>query len=273
MKAILCPGAILLFSALLAAQTPAVVENGVLNAASYAGPGTPGNAVAPGSLVAIFGSDLAGGLSQADSVPLSTSLANVSVTFGNTPAALLFVSPGQVNAQLPWNLLPEGAQSGTATVVVTRNGLSSQARTVLLAPISPGFFTLPGTGLGPAVVVNSSDGSISQPAGSVTGIAAHPASRGSAIIIYANGLGPVTPAVQNGQASLDALRRTVTTPTVLIGGVEAQVLFSGLTPQFPGVNQVNVVVPADAPIGDSVPLQFRFPGITTSEQVTIAVSQ
>ncbi len=273
MRLLQCAAVCVLFLTCAAAQTPAVADNGILNAASYTTAGNPGFAVAPGSLVAIFGSGLAAGLSQADSVPLSTSMANVSVSFGGTPAPLLFVSPNQVNAQLPWEALPQGAASGSLNVVVTFNGNASQPKTVQLAQFSPAIFTFPGTGLGPAVAVNSADGSVSQPDGLVPGVSAHPASRGSIIIIYANGLGPVNPPAQNGAPSLDTLRRTTTNPVVLIGGVAADLLFAGMSPQFPGVNQVNARVPATAPIGNAVPLQLQVGGLTTSDQVTIAVGQ
>lgn len=258
-----------LFLSMAAAQTPSVAENGVLNGASYATPGQPGNPAAPGSLVSIFGTELASGLSVADSVPLSTSLSGVTVSFNNTAAPIQFVSPTQVNAQIPWNL-PPGPQAGAATVVVTRDGRASAPRNFQVAQFSPGIFTLTGNGVGLAVAVNSDDGSVAQAAGSVQGIATRPARPGGAIIVYATGLGPVDPAVADGAASLDALRRTTTIPTVLIGGREAQVLFSGLAPQFPAVNQLNVVVPEGLPPGQ-LAVQLRVGGVTTSDQVTIAV--
>ena len=62
---------------LVEAQTPSVAENGVLNAASYANPASPGSAVAPGSLVSIFGSNLAPDTATANSLPLPASLAGV----------------------------------------------------------------------------------------------------------------------------------------------------------------------------------------------------
>jgi uncharacterized protein (TIGR03437 family) len=59
---------------------------------------------------------------------------------------------------------------------------------------------------------------------------------------------------------------------VLIGGQPASVSFSGLSPQFVGVNQLNVVVPNVTP-GNSVPIQIQAGGITTSSQITIAIAQ
>src|SRR5580692_1060308 len=90
-----------IFSLTLAAYAqPSVSAGGVLNGASFA----TGQPVAPGSLVSIFGSDLASGTAAATSVPLSTSLGNVKVTFNNIAAPLNYVSGGQINAQVPFEL-------------------------------------------------------------------------------------------------------------------------------------------------------------------------
>jgi uncharacterized protein (TIGR03437 family) len=239
---------------------PAIVSGGVVNGASFA----QGQAVAPGSLVSIFGTGLASGLAVADSVPLSTSMNGVSVTFNNIPAPLLFVSTGQINAQLPWEL-----PAGNATAVVTNNGAASPATTIQVGSVSPGVFALAS---GQAIAINNADGTLAAPAGSIAGLTTHPANRGDAVIIYADGLGPVTPAVGDGQiAGYTPLAVTLNTPIVLVGGAQAQVLFSGLTPQFVGVNQVNIIVPQSAPTGGQVSLQIQMGGITSTSQVTMAV--
>src|SRR3954454_16034869 len=95
------------------AQIPAVTQGGVVNAASNTG------TVAPGQLVSIYGTNLAETLTKADTVPLSTELGDVSVTFNGISTPLLFVSASQINAQLPWNVLSSGT-TGTATVAVKR---------------------------------------------------------------------------------------------------------------------------------------------------------
>lgn len=253
-------------------QTPSVrSSDGVLNSASYATEGQPGFGVSPGYLISIFGTELAERLTVAGSIPLSTSIDNISVSFNDKPAPLLFVSPGQINAQLPWDAIPADQASGTATVVVTRGANRSEPRQVQLARFSPGIYTLTSDGVGQAVAVNAADGSVTQPAGAVPGVNTRPGRRGEAIILYVSGLGPVDPPAIPGAASLDTLRRTTTLPAVLIGGVEAPLIFSGLAPEFPAVNQVNVTIPDGAPAGDRVPIQVRIGGITSTNQVTIAV--
>ena len=90
-------------------------------------------------------------------------------------------------------------------------------------------------------------------------------------MVLATGLGIVDPPGRDGQASLDAERRTLAIPVVLIGGTQAVVQFSGLSPQFPGVYQLNVGVPPVAP-ADQVPIQIRIGDITTTDRITIAVA-
>jgi uncharacterized protein (TIGR03437 family) len=256
-------GISLVIASALAAQTPAVDRGGVVNGASF----TAGQAVAPGSLVSIFGSNLAAGLAEAGSIPLSTSLGDVqSVTFNNIPAPLRFVSGGQINAQVPWNV-----PAGAVNVVVTRAGGASAPEPAQVGTFSPGVFAFPTGGQLLGIVLDNETGTLAQPEGSIPGLTTAPTQAGRALIVYATGLGPVDPPVDTGAASLDALRRTTTMPTVLIGGVQAQVLFSGLAPQFVGVNQLSIIVPQGIQPGNAVPLQIQIGGITTSNQVTIAV--
>jgi hypothetical protein len=221
------------------AQPPAVSSGGVINAANGLTP------VTPGSLVSIFGTNLAAGLAQADTIPLSTKLNNVSVTFNGIQAPLLFVSGGQINA-------------------------ASAPQSLQVGPFSPGIFAINNI----AVAING-DGSIAAPAGAIPGITTKPAKIGDplGLVILCTGLGVVNPPGVDGAASLDALRTAVTTPTVLIGGKAATVVFAGMSPQFVGVNQINVGIPAGTPTGNSVSLQLSLGGVTTDPKVTIAVSQ
>jgi len=90
-------------------------------------------------------------------------------------------------------------------------------------------------------------------------------------VIYATGLGPVDNTPADGGIP-STLARTLTMPIVLVGGMQADVAFSGLQPQFVGVNQVNIVIP-NVPPGNAVPLQIQMGGVTSPNNVTIAVSQ
>ena len=245
------------------AQTPAVSAGGVSNAANGLSP------VTPGALVSIYGSNLAGGLAQADSIPLATQLSDVKVTFNGVPAPLLFVSSGQINAQLPWGVLSSGT-SGTANVVVTRGSQASAPQNFQVGPFSPGIFAI-----GNIAVAINPDGSIAAPAGAIPGVPTKPAKIGDpgGLVILCTGLGPVNPAAKDGNNSLDALRTVTTMPTVMIGNKAATVVFAGMSPQFVGVNQINVSIPDGTPTGNAVPIQISLGGTTTSASTTIAVTQ
>ncbi|HEX5230399.1 MAG TPA: hypothetical protein VFW44_21955 [Bryobacteraceae bacterium] len=262
-----------LFSGLAFAQSPAITSGGVLNGASFA----KGQAITPGSLVSIFGTNLASKTSAADTVPLSHSLGGVVVQFqnGNTKilAPMLFAQAddpannigGQLNVQVPWGIVPEGS-SATVKVVVNNNGKISPSVAVQVAPFSPGVFSSNGM-----AIAQNPDGTLAWPSGVVPGLTTHPAKIGDVITVYATGLGAVQNTPADGHNSLDQLRNTITIPQILVGGVSAKVDFSGLSPQFVGVNQLNVTVPNVAP-GDKVPFQIVVGGITTSADITMAVS-
>ena len=236
----------------------------IKNAASFAA-----NPLTPGSLISIFGNGLASGaLEQATTVPLPTTLGGTSMTFNNIPAALLFVSQGQINGQVPWKVLPN--LNGAVVVIVTVNGTPLPPFNVTLSPFSPAIFATQ-AGAGPGIAINQ-DGTLAAAAGSIPGIATRPSKYGEVIFILATGLGAVDLGIADGAASGDALRYTATKPRVLIGGASAQVLFWGLSPQFVGVNQLNVIVPDGIDTG-SVPLQISIGGVTSTDKVTMAVQK
>jgi uncharacterized protein (TIGR03437 family) len=254
------------------AQTPAITNGGIVNGASFAG----GQPVAPGSLVAIFGSNLGSTLAIADSVPLGTSMQNVSVTFNGTPARMYSIVPNDhLNVQVPWTI-----PAGSADVVVKNNGTSSAPATVQVASIAPGIFSYADAAANVlrAIAYNNSDGTFAWPTGAVA-VPSRPVKIGdpTTLVILATGLGPahVTPgdgAPPSASSTLSDLS-TNTAPKVLVGGVEAQVVFAGLSPQFVGVYQLNVVLAAGTPTGNTVSLQISMGGITTTDQIKIAVTQ
>jgi uncharacterized protein (TIGR03437 family) len=230
----------------------------MVNAASFA----LGQSLAPGSLASIFGTGLAVSTAQASLSALPTELAAVSVAIGGVAAPLQYVSPTQLNLQVPWNL-----PTGAANVSVATNGFVLPPLRISISPYSPAIFTTR-DGSGQAVAINL-DGSIAAPAGAMPGSAARPARPGDYIMIFATGLGPVAPAITDGRSALDGLRTTLTVPRVLIGNASAEVTFSGLSPQFAGVNQINAIVP---PVpGGVLPLQLEIGGVLTTGKITIAV--
>lgn len=255
----------------LRAQTPVIAAGGVLNGASFDKTGQP---VAPGSLISIFGNSLANATASADSIPLSTTLSSVNVSFNGVAAPLKDVVHGgsfdQINAQIPWEVLPAGTTSGTAQVIVTRNGVPSAPLSVNIGT-APGIFTFPG-GVGQAVAYGNSDGAIAAPSNSGLPFTSHPAKINdpTTLVILCTGLGAVSPTVPTGGIPT-GLSTTVTQPVVLVGGVQAQVVFSGMS-QFVGVYQLNIVIAPGTPVNNAVPLQIRMNGVTSTDQVTIAVS-
>jgi uncharacterized protein (TIGR03437 family) len=252
--------AVLLFLAAsgLAIAQPTV--GGIVNGASF----VPGQAIAPGSLFSIFGSKLANAPAGADTIPLSTTLGGVTVKFVNggtsVEAPLLYLQSNQINAVVPWNLV-----AGDATVVVTNGTVPSAPASVKIGDFSPAVFAI-----GTMAAVQNVDGSLAQPAGSIPGRTTHPAAIGDVVIIYATGLGPVVTTPAEGDTP-STTTDTLHKPFVAIGGFSADIQFSGLSPQFVGVYQLNVVVP-NVPPGNTVPLQITLGGIT-SPALTMAVSK
>jgi uncharacterized protein (TIGR03437 family) len=259
---------IALFSAIVLHAQPSIVPGGVLNAASFAKNGLVGAPVAPGSLVAIFGSGLGATQADADTVPFSNNLGGVTATFNGVPAPLRDVVPaaGIINVQIPFEAFPAGQGSAQATLVVNFNGQSATQQ-VPMVPSAPGIFTLP-SGVGYAVLVNLKDGTIAAPGPNVPGgftLASHPIPRGTATYFYATGLGAMTPAVLDGAGSptdpSGAYPQCNANPIIWIGGVNTGVMahvdFAGQAPGYPGVYQVNFTIPANAPTGNSIDLQLQ----------------
>jgi len=247
-------------------QAPAINQGGVVDAASFA----VGRPVSAGNIVAIFGTNLASQIATADTVPWSSSLANVSVTFNNIAAPLQFVAPGQINAQIPWNVLPAGT-SGTVNAVVTSQGVPSAPQAVAINAFAPGVYTYNNH----AVAINIQDptsaryGSFAAPTGTVGSYPAFPAQVNDLLLVYAGGLGQVDNPPANGNAPTTAVN-TLQLPVVLVNNVPRHVVFSGLAPGFPGINQVNLTVPQVAS-GSALPFQIQTGGLTSTSAANIAV--
>ncbi len=241
----------------LAIDSPAVNIGGLVSAAGNPGGGP--QTVSPGSLVTLYGTSLSDTTLLATGVSvLPTTLGGVQVLVNGVPAPLLYVSSTQINFQMP-----TGLSGNTATVVVVKNGVAGLETSVVLAPEAPGIFTLDNSGKGPGAVLNQN---------SSVNSAENAASSGSVIQIYATGLGATNPPVAAGVPGplTPPYSLTVQTATVLINGVQAEVLYSGLAPGFAGAYQVNARIPAGTPAGSAVTLQIKIGG-GISNIVTIAV--
>jgi uncharacterized protein (TIGR03437 family) len=204
------------------APVPPAIES-VANAASYSTA-----AISPGSLISIFGSNLAGITASAPSVPLPMSIADTSVMVGGVPAPILYESAGQINAQVPWEVA-----AGPAAVVVRTGGASSASANVTIQAAAPGLFTDRNGG----VAALNADGSANSQQS--------PAASGSVMSIFFTGQGPVTTAVDDGASPHTGTIVSATLPaSATIGGAAAQITFAGLAPLYPGVAQMNLKVPA-----------------------------
>jgi len=245
-----------------AAPAPSVNVKGIVNAASYQ------TLLAGNTIASLFGTNLAGSTASALVIPLPMSLGGVSVLVDGTPAPLFYVSPTQINFQMPWRLLN---QTQTAIAVVS-GGASSGAAMVSLTPVGPSIFTLNSQGSGQGAILFSSVNTFVAPAGSVPGSQAQPGMAGSGISVYCTGLGAVnsgTFAFSDGGASNGADKITGNA-TVTIGGVNAPVSYAGVGPGFVGLYQVNVTIPSGTVSGSAIPVVLTVNGIA-SNTVTIAV--
>jgi uncharacterized protein (TIGR03437 family) len=232
---------------------PSITAGGVVDGVSF----TLGQGLAPGSYISIFGSALADCNEVYSAMPivyLPVSLAGVFVSFTDgevsAPGHIRFVSPTQINVQIPW----EFQGHSTVRMFVSMSYLYSNVYTLNLAQYSPGVFGVEDANSGSSVVS-----------------AANPAHRGDTLEIYANGLGPVgiTPPSGEPTPSTLPLSNTAFPATVTIGGVAAQVIFSGLAPGWVGLYQVNAVVAPTTPTGNQ-PLVVSIGGVS-SPAVNLAV--
>lgn len=245
---------------------PAVNDSGVVNNASFA-PGT--SPLAPGSIAAIFGSNLNDGSTVLSSSfgadgKLLTTLGGAQVTINGAPAPLFYSTPSQLGVQIPTDLA-----AGSAAVQVTVGGQTSATQTLLIDASAPGVFSLSQDGKGQGAVLIANTDIIAAPAGSIPGRSTRPAQPGEFITIFSTGLGQVNPPLDTGVAA--TANATVSTPSITIDGVPANVQFSGMAPGFVGLNQVNVQVPAGTRSASNIPVVLTIDG-KQSNTVTIAVS-
>jgi uncharacterized protein (TIGR03437 family) len=241
---------------------PQTTSTAFVNAANPSG----GNALAPRSIASLFGTNLAPQVAVADlAPPLPFTLGGVTMTMGGGSVPLFFVSPTQINFQIPLFTL----NGQISTILTVTQGASTTSITVQLKPYAPALFTTNAGGTGQASTLIAGTTSLAAPIGAFP--ASRPARIGEYLSIYATGLGDVSNRPSLGSASPDGpLATTLATPAITIGGVPATVSFSGLAPGFVGLYQINVQVPAGAPTGPDIPIVVTIGGVP-SNTATIAV--
>jgi glucosylceramidase len=229
-----------------AVPAPAFPANGAVNAAAPQAP------LSPGGLFSIYGVNLAAQAQQPLLLPLPATMAAASVQIDGIAAPLVYVSPQQINAQVPWEATP-----GSATLTVTHAGVAA-SQTVSIAAAGPAIFTLYGN---PQAAALNQDYAVNSQA--------NPAAAGQAILLFGTGFGAVSPAVPTGAAaSADSLSQVTAKVTATVGGAAAQVLFAGLAPGFAGLWQINLTLPAG--ISGAVPTIVTVAGMA-SNTVTVWV--
>jgi uncharacterized protein (TIGR03437 family) len=262
---------------------PILTAQGFLDAAGFSLP------PAAGGLGSVFGTFCVE-TGSAPEIPLPTEINGTRLLLGPPsaaltsgandtshliPAPLLFVSGDQINFQIPWELA--SSAPGSLQAVVEARGVASDPVEVAVARHTPSIFAFDAERPARGIVLNL-DYTVAQPSGAIPGLSSRPAQRGGVIIIYATGLGPVSPPPQTGGLGLDdqggwIRRDTTETAVVRVGGIPANVSFAGLSPDFVGLYQVNAALAANTPLGDAVPITIQIGGQQSPADITIAVSQ
>jgi uncharacterized protein (TIGR03437 family) len=199
------------------------------NAATYVGYTYDGFQVAPGEIVSLFGSQIG-------------DAAGVQILIGGLPAPILYAAPDQINLVVPFAL----ASDSTAPFELRRSGSVVARFSVNVVAQHPGLFTLDSSGIGQLAALNQ-DGSVNR--------AANPAEAGTAVVLFATGLGAMTPQRVDGTSPPQAVNHPVTTYQAEVYGVAATIEYIGNAPTLvEGVVQINVRLPN--------PVPSRTPGVT-----------
>ncbi len=204
------------------------------------------SAAAPGGLITLFGNQLAPTNLATKQIPVPTALANSCVTVNGQPMPIIFVSPTQINAQMPFQAL------GNVTVIVHTPGGVSDNFNLTVLPTAPAIFLSgvagPDTNL-PTVVRSTNNLLVTD---------SNPIHRNDQLTIYLTGMGKVTPAVDDGlPAPGDPLAIAIAAPAIQLGGQDVQVDYAGLAPGEVGVYQINLTIPRSVPTGLGLPLTIH----------------
>jgi len=253
-------------NALLALTIIPPPKKATINAVSNAADFLP--VISPASWFSITGSNLASTTRTWNSTDfvnsrLPAQLDGVSVLVDGKPSFVSYVSPTQINAQVPDSV------SGPRLVQVINNGVASDTFTAQLQEYSPALFTWPGN----YAVATHTDFTLAAKANAFPARTTVPAKPGEVIILWGTGCGPTNPAVPAGQLVPDDRVHTLTTvPAVTIRGKAAEYLGGALAPRSAGLYQLAVRVPADAPDGD-LPVVIGIGGVSSPADVLLTVKK
>jgi uncharacterized protein (TIGR03437 family) len=248
--------------------TPVIVPSGVITASNYGA--FP--VIAPATWIEIYGVNLATTRSQTwagtdfNGVQAPSALGGTTVTIAGKPAFVDFVSPAQVNVQVP-----SGVPAGIQPLIVTTAGGSSLAYGITVKALEPGLLAPP------AFILKGAQNVVALFSGTLTyvlpvavpGVNTLRARPGDNITLYGIGFGQVTPDIPAGQIvqQNNALQSSF---QVAFAGVPANVTYAGFAPGYVGLYQINLVVPNVA-ASDSVPLTFSLGGTPGPQNLFIAV--
>jgi uncharacterized protein (TIGR03437 family) len=174
-------------------------------------------------------------------------LSDAQVLAGGTLLPLYYASPGLINVVIPESV------AGLVRLGV-QNTSGSHTINVLVEPAAPSVFTEDSSGTGAAAALKASNNAL------VT--ADSPVHGGDYVELFLTGLGVTTP--------LNGLDYANQRPTVMISGQDCPVTYAGRAPGYPGLDQINCIVPSGLSSNDSAPLTVTS-GIRSSNMVTIAV--
>jgi uncharacterized protein (TIGR03437 family) len=232
-------------------SVPSVTPQGTVN------PFNPqvGGPLAPGTIMTIYGSNLAPQAGQPTSIPLATSINGTSVIIGGIPAPLFYVSPSQINVQVPFEL----DSSKQYQVVVSAGGAIAAPQSIQMNASTPGVAAF---GDGTIIAQHAADGSLILPGS--------PAQPGEYIVLYLLGMGATDVSVASGNASPSSpFAHPQTAPIVTLGGRQIPPAFAGLTPGLVGLYQIDLQIPADMQGGNQVLIVSQ--GGQTSEPTILPI--
>lgn len=246
------------------AGLPAVAAGGVVSASAFG----EFSSMAPGSWIEIYGSNLAADSRSWTAADFSnngttapTTLDRTSVTIAGQPAFLDYISPGQVNAQVPAN-----TGTGSLPLTVTTAAGTSAPVSVTVNTVQPGLWAPPQFIVGGKQYVGAihADGTFVGPTGGLPGYTSSPAKPGETIVLYGIGFGTVGSGTLPGQVT-QTLNSLTTPIQFTFGGVAASApAYDGLAPNYVGLYQFDVMVPTSVANNDLVPLTFTLnPGTST----------